>query len=122
MSDNIFNVTVLTVDAPTANGRIYTKEAVEQMIKQQKQAIKGYLGNPGDITAMSHIVSDLTLDGNNVTAKVKFLNTPMGNMAGALYDQDRIYFATTGAGVVDDNMTVSNYELLSVDAFLKPNS
>lgn len=85
MSDNIFNVTVLTVDTPTANGRIYTKEAVEQMIKQQKQVIKGYLGNPGDTTAMSHIISDLTLDGNKVTAKVKFLNTPMGNMAGALY-------------------------------------
>ena len=78
------------------NGRIYTKESLEKAVeKYVTEQVKtgravGELNHPEGPTVnldkVSHKITDLHWQGNDVVGKASILNTPMGNIVSGLLE------------------------------------
>lgn len=76
------------------NGRVYPIEVLDKEVKRYiKDMVKagramGELGHPSgpqiNLDRVSHIIVDLTRDGDNFIGKAKLTDTPMGNTAKGL--------------------------------------
>ena len=82
---------ILVTDQYNKNGHIYSKEMMEQAIKEfnerehpmvcelNARVENGYFA-PVDIFEVSHEVTDLKLEGDKVFATMKVLDTPKGKI------------------------------------------
>ena len=63
-------VIIPNLDAPNLNGRIYTKQLAEQIIKQHSEPIFGQIGLPNglnqDLSEVTHKVTNLRIEGNDL--------------------------------------------------------
>jgi Prohead core protein serine protease len=76
------------------NGRIYPKSVMEKEVNRyisevmHKNRAYGELGHPEgpqiNLDRVSHIITELKWDGDNVIGKAKLTDTPMGNIARGL--------------------------------------
>jgi len=76
------------------NGRIYPKNVMEKEVNRyiaevmHKNRAYGELGHPEgpqiNLDRVSHIITELKWDGDNVIGKAKLTDTPMGNIARGL--------------------------------------
>jgi hypothetical protein len=94
------------------NGRIYPKAvmegAVNKYVKEQvsqKRAV-GELNHPEGPTVnldkVSHLITDLTFEGNNVMGKAQILDTPMGQIVkGLLEGGVQLGVSTRGMGSLE---------------------
>ena len=83
-------------DKKNRNGRIYPKpimeKAVNKYVKEQvsKKRAVGELNHPEGKTVnldkVSHLITDLKFEGNNVVGKAQILPTPMGEIVKGLLD------------------------------------
>lgn len=83
-------------EAKNRNGRLYPKaimeRAVDKYVKEQveKGRAVGELNHPDGPTVnldkVSHLITKLEWNGNNVMGKAKILNTPMGQIAKGLME------------------------------------
>ena len=92
------------------NGRMYPKEMmIAEVNRYIKEAVKpktamamGELNhpeNPGiNMDKVSHLITELRFDGNNVIGKAKILNTPNGNIVKGLMDEG-ITFGVSSRGI-----------------------
>ncbi len=78
---------------PTANGRVYPKPLIEREIKKlsermRKRQVLGHVDHPENgrtsLMQASHLVTKLSLDGDNVIGEAEILNTPSGKILKAL--------------------------------------
>lgn len=76
-------------DKENKNGRIYPRGIMEKEVARYQDLIKekrslGELGHPPNPTInlnqVSHLITELRMDGNNVIGKAKVLGTPMGKI------------------------------------------
>lgn len=76
-------------DQENGNGRIYSRRILEREIENYQKTIAdrralGELDHPDDsvvnLKNVSHMVTKMWWDGNNVMGKVKVLDTPSGNI------------------------------------------
>ena len=118
-----FTVTILKADVPNANGRIYPRETVEQMVEQcakNQNRIFGTIGMPEgtglDISKVSHTVNNLRItEGGDLIGDVMVLATPQGKVMEELLAQGTTYdYRTAGIGKIDENGVVSDYRLISI--------
>lgn len=115
------------------NGRLYpinelaaAVKSAEQRIKEQK-GLLGELDHPQTLTInldrVSHVITELKLEGSNVTGKAKLVNTPMGNIAKELI---RAGFqpgvSSRGAGTVNESGGVSGFQFVTVDIVAQPSA
>jgi hypothetical protein len=115
------------------NGRLYPVNEIalavktaEQRIKEQK-GLLGELDHPQTLTInldrVSHVITEMKMDGNNVIGKAKLVNTPMGNIAKELI---RAGFqpgvSSRGAGTVNESGGVSGFQFVTVDIFAQPSA
>jgi hypothetical protein len=72
------------------NGRIYPKNIIEKEVERYQNIISskrslGELGHPTNPTinlnTVSHLITKLKLEGDNVIGRAKILDTPMGKIA-----------------------------------------
>ena len=73
------------------NGRLYPMNEIQSAVTSAQQRIKesngifGELDHPQTLTInldrISHVITELAVQGNNAIGKAKLLNTPMGNIA-----------------------------------------
>lgn len=78
------------------NGRIYPRAIMEKEVNRyMNEVVKnnrayGELGHPQgpqiNLDRVSHIITELKWDGDNVIGKAKLTNTPMGNIAKGLLE------------------------------------
>lgn len=78
------------------NGRVYPKKVMEKAVQKyideqvSKGRAVGELNHPDGPTVnldkVSHLITDLRWEGNNVIGKAKILNTPMGQIARGLME------------------------------------
>lgn len=83
-------------EAKNRNGRVYPKKimeaAVDRYVTEQvsKGRSVGELNHPDGPTVnldkVSHLITDLHWEGNNIMGKAKLLNTPMGQIAKGLME------------------------------------
>ena len=95
------------------NGRVYPKnvmeKAVDTYVKQQVKTNRavGELNHPDGPTVnldkVSHLITDLKMEGNNVMGKARILETPMGQIvAGLLEGGVQLGVSTRGMGSLEE--------------------
>lgn len=119
------NVKILDVGVPNKNGRTYSKEAAEDMVKQATTRIEqgtlfGELSpsvsSTIDMQRVSHQITDVRLEGGAVYATVRVLKTPMGNIVKELLDNGvQVDFRSRGFANISEDGVVSDYQLVSID-------
>ena len=100
-------------DLKNRNGRIYPKavmeKAVEKYVNEQVKTGRavGELNHPDGPTVnldkVSHLITDLRFEGNNVIGRAKILNTPMGQIVKGLLDGGvQLGVSTRGMGSISE--------------------
>jgi hypothetical protein len=99
-------------DQKNRNGRVYPKpimeRAVNKYVEEQvsKKRAVGELNHPEGPTVnldkVSHLITDLKLEGNNVIGKAQILDTPMGKIVkGLLEGGVQLGVSTRGMGSLE---------------------
>jgi len=126
--------TFIEGEVKNANQRVYPaheiKRAVESMQDQLKNgySILGEIDHPDDLKInldrVSHMITDIWMDGNNGIGKLKILPTPMGKIAESMLQSGvKLGVSSRGSGDVNDsNGKVSNFEILTVDIVAQPSA
>lgn len=80
----------MQAEKPNRNGRIYGKGIMEREVQKYQQLISekrslGELGHPPNpsinLNQVSHLITGLKFEGNDIYGKAKILDTPMGKIA-----------------------------------------
>lgn len=80
----------MQAEKPNRNGRIYGKGIMEREVQRYQDLINekrslGELGHPPNpqinLNQVSHLITGLKFEGNDIYGKAKILDTPMGKIA-----------------------------------------
>ena len=116
-------IKLLTCNVPTTQtGRLYPKEVVEEAMNEYRSNIDdgiafGELGTGDSVRAesnlskISHRVTDMRFDGDDLYAEIEIMSTPYGDMLKELLAVEAVRLSPVGIGVAD-NLTIETYELL----------
>ncbi len=124
-------------DQKNRNGRIYPKPIMEKAVStyvenqvSKKRAV-GELNHPEGPTVnldkVSHLITDLKLEGNNVIGKAQILDTPMGKIVkGLLEGGVQLGVSTRGMGSLEQRNGVmyvkEDFILSTVDIVQDPSA
>jgi len=117
-----------------ANQRVYPVDqignAVKTLIDQIKNgySVLGEVDHPDDLKVnldrVSHMITDMWMDGPNGYGKFKILPTPMGNLVRTMLESGvKLGVSSRGSGNVDDRTgEVSDFEIITVDVVAQPSA
>ena len=127
----------MMADSKNRNGRVYEskilKPAVEKYIQEQVKQGRavGELNHPDgptiNLDKVSHLITDLRFEGNNVIGKAKILNTPMGQIVkGLLEGGVKLGVSSRGMGSLEErngsNYVKDDFHLATVDIVQDPSA
>ena len=108
------------------NGRIYPLSEMVNAVASVQEGIKnnsflGCLDHPETLTVqlaqVSHLITELKMNGNNAVGTMKILNTPSGLILAELYKGGvRPAVSSRGAGNVNGEGLVEGFNLIAIDA------
>ena len=101
----------LQAELKNRNGRMYPKDMLErEILRYDREYVKknrafGELGHPEgptiNLDRVSHMITELRVDGNNFIGKAKIMGTPMGNIVKSLIDEGaRLGVSSRGMGSI----------------------
>ena len=125
-----------TCEKKNGNGRVYPCKVLQKEIKNYQNVIKdnralGELDHPDDsvinLRNVSHIVTDMWWEGNDVMGKIKILDTPSGRILKDLIKAGvKLGISSRGMGSVKESMgnTVvqEDFELICFDIVSEPST
>lgn len=109
---------VLTVDKPNKNGRIYPKSLVENWVNNFKESF-GTIGYPQDskitLSEASHKINRIEIKNDELFVEAETLVTPNGIKLDNLLekDLDSITLRSFGFGNLENNIIQDDYELVT---------
>lgn len=121
-------------DVKNANQRVYPLREIDSAIKNVNEQIKGgysVLGevdHPANLTInldrVSHMITEMWMDGANGFGKLKILPTPMGNLVKTMLESGvKLGVSTRGSGEVNESTgQVSGFEMVTVDVVAQPSA
>ena len=120
-------------DVRNHNQRIYpTKEistAVSNIMQQIQDgySVLGECDHPEELTInidrVSHMITEMKMNGPNGMGKLKILPTPTGQIISTLIQNGvKLGVSSRGSGNVNDNGYVSDFEIVTVDIVAKPSA
>ena len=124
---------VMQADIQNRNGRIYPMNEMMNAVTAMNSSIKEYggvfgeLDHPADrisinLDRVSHVITEVRMEGANVMGKMKLLDTPVGLLAKELAKSGVRYgVSSRGTGVVSEGM-VSNFALQTIDLVATPSA
>lgn len=112
--DHFIHGIFLQANRQNRNGRIYPKHIMEEALNRyindnvSTKRAYGELGHPQgpqiNLDRVSHIITELKWDGDNVIGKAKLTDTPMGNIAkGLLKSGANLGVSSRGMGSLKPN-------------------
>jgi len=115
------------------NGRIYPLSEIANAVKtacgiiSELGGIFGELDHPENLQInmdrISHVITELYMDGSNAIGKAKLLDTPMGLIAKELARSGVRYgISSRGAGNLNESKTVSQYHFITADLVAIPSA
>jgi len=115
------------------NGRLYPMNEIQAAVNLGMQRINetngifGELDHPQTLSInldrISHVITDLRVEGNNAIGKAKLLNTPMGNIAKTLAESGvMLGVSSRGAGQVNEDGGVTGFNFVTVDIVAQPSA
>jgi len=117
-----------------ANERVYPVSEIEQAVGTLNEQITGgysVLGevdHPDDLKVnldrVSHMITEMWMDGPNGYGKLKILPTPMGNLVRTMLESGvKLGVSSRGSGNVNEaNGHVSDFEIVTVDVVAQPSA
>jgi len=120
-------------DVRNFNERIYPVNEISNAVMTVMEQIKkdgGVIGecdHPEELTVnldrVSHMITEMSMDGSNGVGKLKILPTPCGNIVKTLIENGvKLGVSSRGSGNVDDNGYVSEFEIVTIDVVAKPSA
>ena len=115
------------------NERVYPVSEIEKAVAQLNEQIKGgysVLGevdHPDDLKInldrVSHMITDMWMDGPNGFGKLKVLPTPMGQLVQTMLESGvKLGVSSRGSGNVEADGKVSDFEIVTVDVVAQPSA
>lgn len=114
------------------NQRVYPLHEIQKAVATLNEQIKdgpvlGELDHPEELNInldrVSHMITDMYMDGNNGIGKLKILRTPMGEIARALIEDGvKLGVSSRGSGNVNAMGQVADFEIVTVDLVAKPSA
>ncbi len=117
-----------------ANGRVYPVQEIERAVKtlndqlQEGYSVLGEVDHPDDLKVnldrVSHMITQMWMEGPNGYGKMKILPTPMGNLIRTMLESGvKLGVSSRGSGNVNDsNGQVSDFEIITVDIVAQPSA
>jgi Prohead core protein serine protease len=118
-----------------ANQRVYPVSEIAKAVKTLNDQIKGgysVLGevdHPQDLKInldrVSHMITEMWMDGPNGYGKLKILPTPMGQLVKTMVESGvKLGVSSRGSGNVSENGSgqVSDFEIVTVDVVAQPSA
>jgi hypothetical protein len=117
-----------------ANERVYPVNEIESAVKQLNEQIMtghsvlGEVDHPDDLKInldrVSHMITEMWMDGPNGFGKLKILPTPMGNLVRTMLESGvKLGVSSRGSGNVNEsNGHVSDFEIVTVDVVAQPSA
>jgi hypothetical protein len=127
----------MQAEKPNRNGRIYGKGIMEREVQKYQELINekrslGELGHPPNpsinLNQVSHMITGLKFEGNDIYGKAKILDTPMGKIAKNFIEEGvRLGVSSRGLGSVKLNKEGVNevqddFHLATVDIVADPSA
>ncbi len=115
------------------NERVYPVNEISKAVSQINEQIKGgysVLGevdHPDDLKInldrVSHMITDMWMDGPNGFGKLKILPTPMGQLVQTMLESGvKLGVSSRGSGNVETDGKVSDFEIVTVDVVAQPSA
>jgi hypothetical protein len=117
-----------------ANERVYPVTEIEQAVSTLNEQIRdgnsvlGEIDHPDDLKInldrVSHIITEMWMDGANGFGKLKIIPTPMGQLAATMLENGvKLGVSSRGSGNVDEATgKVSDFEIVTVDIVAQPSA
>ncbi len=117
-----------------ANQRVYPVDEIERAVKtlndqiQSGYSVLGEVDHPDDLKVnldrVSHMITQMWMEGPNGYGKFKILPTPMGNLIRTMLESGvKLGVSSRGSGNVDDmSGRVSDFEIITVDIVAQPSA
>lgn len=131
--DTYLSGVFMQAEIKNRNGRVYPLAEISSAVDaaklriQESAGIMGELDHPQTLTVnldrVSHVITEMRMDGNNAYGKAKLLSTPMGNIASELVKSGvRLGVSSRGAGTVTESGGVSGFQFVTVDIVAQPSA
>jgi hypothetical protein len=115
------------------NERVYPVHEIQNAVNNINKklndngALGGELDHPEELTInldrVSHLITEMYMDGNNGSGKLRILNTPKGNIVTTLIESGmKLGVSSRGIGNVDDRGEVSGFEIITIDIVCSPSA
>lgn len=115
------------------NQRVYPVNEIGRAVKSIKERINsgysvlGEADHPDDLQVnldrVSHMITDIYMDGGNGLGKLKILPTPMGNIVKTLLESGvKLGVSSRGSGNVNESGEVKDFEIVTVDIVANPSA
>ena len=117
-----------------ANERIYPVSEIERAVEslnkqiQEGYSVLGEVDHPDDLKInldrVSHMITNMWMDGANGFGKLKILPTPMGQLVKTMLESGvKLGVSSRGSGNVNDmDGKVSDFEIITVDIVAQPSA
>jgi hypothetical protein len=117
-----------------ANERVYPVNEIEKAVRTlNEQIVSGYsvlgeVDHPDDLKVnldrVSHMITEMWMDGPNGYGKLKILPTPMGQLVKTMLESGvKLGVSSRGSGNVNEaNGHVSDFEIVTVDVVAQPSA
>jgi hypothetical protein len=117
-----------------ANQRVYPVDEIERAVNtlndqiQSGYSVLGEVDHPDDLKVnldrVSHMITNMWMEGPNGYGKFKILPTPMGNLIRTMLESGvKLGVSSRGSGNVDDmSGKVSEFEIITVDIVAQPSA
>jgi hypothetical protein len=127
----------MQAEKPNRNGRIYGRGIMEREVQKYQELINekrslGELGHPPNpsinLNQVSHMITGLKFEGNDIHGRAKILDTPMGKIAKNFIEEGvRLGVSSRGLGSVKLNKEGINevqddFHLATVDIVADPSA
>lgn len=120
-------------DVRNHNQRVYPMNEIRSAVEVLNESIRkgesvlGEADHPEELNInldrVSHMVTEMWMDGNKGMGKLKILPTPMGNIVRTMLENGvKLGVSSRGSGNVDSNGRVSDFEIVTVDIVAKPSA
>jgi hypothetical protein len=117
-----------------ANQRVYPVSEITNAVKtlndqiQNGYSVLGEVDHPDDLKVnldrVSHMITDMWMDGPNGYGKMKVLPTPMGNLIRTMLESGvKLGVSSRGSGNVNESTgEVADFEIITVDIVAQPSA
>lgn len=118
-----------------ANQRVYPVSEISRAVNSLNEQITGGYSVLGEVDhpdglninldRVSHMITEMWMDGANGYGKLKILPTPMGNLVKTMLESGvKLGVSSRGSGNVseDGNGHVSDFEIITVDVVAQPSA